>query len=43
MLFIDEFDASLPLKNPVLKFLLILIIIIGAPLLLNKLKIPPLL
>lgn len=43
MLFIDVFDASLPLTNPVLKFLLILIIILSAPLLLNKLKIPPLL
>ena len=43
MLFIAVFDASLPLTNPVLKFLLILIIILSAPLLLNKLKIPPLL
>jgi Kef-type K+ transport system membrane component KefB len=43
MLFIDVFDGSLPLTNPVLKFLLILIIILSAPLLLNKLKIPPLL
>lgn len=34
---------SLPLTNPVLKFLLILIIILSAPLLLNKLKIPHLL
>ena len=43
MIFISVFDASLPLTNPVLKFLLILIIILSAPLLLNKLKIPPLL
>ncbi len=43
MLFIVIFDIGLPLTNPVLKFLLILIIILSAPLLLNKLKIPPLL
>ncbi|HSP82732.1 MAG TPA: cation:proton antiporter [Gillisia sp.] len=43
MLFFTVFDASLPLTNPVLKFLLILIIILSAPLLLNRLKIPPLL
>ncbi len=34
---------SLPLTDPVLKFLLILIIILSAPLLLNKLKVPHLL
>ncbi len=34
---------NLPLTDPVLKFLLILIIILSAPLLLNKLKIPHLL
>lgn len=34
---------SLPLTDPVLKFLLILVIILAAPLLLNKLKIPHLL
>lgn len=34
---------SLPLSDPVLKFLLILVIILAAPLLLNKLKIPHLL
>lgn len=34
---------SLPLTDPVLKFLLILMIILAAPLLLNKLKIPHLL
>ena len=36
-------DFSLPLEDPVLKFLLILIIILAAPLLLNKLRIPHLL
>lgn len=36
-------DITLPLTNPVLKFLLILIIILFAPILLNKLKIPHLL
>ena len=34
---------TLPLEDPILKFLLILIIILAAPLLLNKLKIPYLL
>jgi len=34
------FDLTLPLKNPVLIFSLILFIILFAPLLLNKLKIP---
>jgi Kef-type K+ transport system membrane component KefB len=37
------FEASLPLTNPVLKFLLILVIILFAPLILNKIKIPHLL
>lgn len=36
-------SISLPLEDPILKFLLILIIILVAPLLLNKLKIPYLL
>lgn len=36
-------DFTLPLTNPVLKFLLILIIILFAPLLLNKIRIPHLL
>ena len=36
-------DVTLPLEDPILKFLLILIIILAAPLLLNKLKIPYLL
>ncbi|NKI27993.1 cation:proton antiporter [Arenibacter sp. 6A1] len=43
MLFLTSFDPSLPLTDPVLKFLLILVIILFAPILLNKLKIPPLL
>lgn len=37
------FPIELPLTNPVIKFLLILLIILLAPLLLNKVKIPPLL
>ncbi|MEG1622149.1 MAG: cation:proton antiporter [Alistipes sp.] len=36
-------SITLPLEDPILKFLLILIIILSAPLLLNKLKIPYLL
>lgn len=36
-------SITLPLEDPILKFLLILIIILAAPLLLNKLKIPYLL
>jgi len=43
MIFLDIFDTSLPLTNPVLKFLLILVIILFAPILLNKIKIPHLL
>jgi len=34
---------SLPIEDPVLKFLILLIIILGAPLLLNKIKVPHLL
>jgi Kef-type K+ transport system membrane component KefB len=34
------FEIALPLSNPVLKFLVILIIILSAPILLNKIKIP---
>lgn len=37
------FNLTLPLEDPILKFLIILLIILGAPLLLNKLKIPHLL
>ncbi len=33
-------DTTLPIKDPVLKFLIVLIIILAAPLLLNKIKIP---
>mgnify|MGYP001112190995 CR=1 FL=1 len=36
-------DISFPLTNPILKFMLILVIILFAPILLNKLKIPHLL
>lgn len=36
-------NLSLPIEDPVLKFLLVLIIILGAPLLLNKIKVPHLL
>lgn len=36
-------DFSLPLADPVLKFLIILVIILASPLLLNRLKIPHLL
>lgn len=36
-------DFSLPLTNPVLKFLVILVIILFAPIILNRAKIPPLL
>ncbi len=40
MLLLNTFELTLPLVNPVLKFLVILIIILFAPILLNKLKIP---
>lgn len=40
MILLNIFETSLPLTNPVLKFLVILIIILSAPILLNKLKIP---
>lgn len=43
MIFLNIYEASLPLTNPVLKFLLILVIILFAPILLNKIKIPHLL
>lgn len=33
-------NITLPIEDPVLKFLLVLIIILGAPLLLNKIKVP---
>jgi Kef-type K+ transport system membrane component KefB len=40
LLAVDLFSLSLPLSNPVLIFSLILFIILFAPILLNKLKIP---
>lgn len=40
MIILSGFDLTLPLKNPVLLFSLILFIILFAPLILNKLKIP---
>ena len=43
MILLSNIDFTLPLADPVLKFLLILLIILAAPLLLNKLKVPHLL
>ncbi len=43
MMFPLLIDLSLPLVNPVLKFLLLLLIILLAPILLNKIRIPNLL
>ena len=43
MLLLSHIDLTLPLEDPILKFLLILVIILVAPLVLNKLKIPYLL
>ena len=43
MVIASTIDFTLPLADPVLKFLLILLIILAAPLLLNKLRIPHLL
>ncbi|GAB6279506.1 MAG: cation:proton antiporter [Lentimicrobium sp.] len=40
MILLNIFETTLPLTNPILKFLVILIIILSAPILLNKLKIP---
>ncbi len=40
MTLLNIFETTLPLTNPVLKFLVILIIILAAPILLNKIKIP---
>jgi Kef-type K+ transport system membrane component KefB len=40
MLFLSAIDFSLPLKNPVLLFAMILFIILFAPILLNKIRIP---
>ncbi|WP_200977955.1 cation:proton antiporter [Echinicola sp. 20G] len=43
MTLLNIFDTTLPLTNPVLKFLCILVIILFAPIILNKIKIPHLL
>ena len=43
MILLTIFETTLPLVNPVLKFLLILVIILFAPIILNRIKIPPLL
>lgn len=43
MLLLNIFETTLPLSNPVLKFLIILVIILFTPILLNKIKIPALL
>jgi len=40
MMFLAITDLALPLSNPVLKFLVILIIILFAPIILNRFKIP---
>ncbi|MDW5290707.1 cation:proton antiporter [Formosa sp. PL04] len=43
MIILNIFETTLPLTNPVSKFLLILVIILFAPIILNKIKIPHLL
>lgn len=43
MTLLSTLEFSLPLTDPVLRFLLILIIILLAPIVLNRLKVPPLL
>ncbi|WP_296700564.1 cation:proton antiporter [Algoriphagus sp.] len=43
MLYAAIFSLELPITNPVIKFLLILLIILLAPILLNRIKTPPLL
>lgn len=40
MLLLNIYDLSLPLAHPILRFLVILVIILSAPILLNKIKIP---
>ena len=40
MVFLNIFELTFPLTDPVLKFLVILLIILFAPIILNKLKIP---
>ncbi|MBN8786748.1 MAG: cation:proton antiporter, partial [Terrimonas sp.] len=43
MFLLNIHNLSLPIEDPVLRFLILLIIILGAPLLLNKIKVPHLL
>lgn len=43
MIFLNIHQISLPIEDPVLKFLVVLIIILAAPLLLNRIKVPHLL
>lgn len=43
MILLDILDLSLPLTNPIIKFLLILVIILFAPIVLDRIKIPHLL
>lgn len=43
MLFLNIHNMTLPIEDPVLKFLVVLVIILFAPLLLNKIKVPHLL
>ncbi len=43
MILLNIYESTLPLSNPVLKFLLILVIILFAPIILNRIKIPHLL
>ena len=43
MILLSNIDFTFPMDDPVLKFLLILLIILAAPLLLNKLRVPHLL
>ncbi len=43
MTWLNIWHLTLPIEDPLLKFLLELIIILGAPLLLNKIKVPHLL
>ncbi|MFD1143705.1 cation:proton antiporter [Larkinella insperata] len=43
MILLNLPSLALPLEDPVLKFLVVLVIILGAPILLNKIKVPHLL
>jgi len=43
MIILSIHNLSFPIEDPVLKFLVVLVIILGAPILLNKLKVPHLL